>query len=397
MRKYKYTFKDAYDTAAQRGGKLIYDGDLSQTFPSRKKLEWMCKGGHVFSQDLSHVIGQGTWCSRCSSGLYERIVRTHFEQIFKRSFPKVRPAWLRGDKNVPLELDGYCAELGLAFEHNGLQHYRIINNLWHHNAHAFERIQKHDALKVEVCKLRNIALIIVPQIFTDIKLSNLKQFIIGECIKNNIEIPPDSEGMSIDVSKAYSFTEKDKLEFIKVAAKERDIECLSDYYVGVDAHLRFRCLVCLHEWETPAGNIKRKITGCPKCAIQKNNDAKRFSIDFVKSLIEKKGGILLSDYTQARAMIKIQCNKCNNVWECSFDNIRHGYWCAQCAGCKRASIEEMKEIAINRNGKCLTDTYKNAHIKLLWKCNVCETKWEATTNSIKSGSWCPTCGKKRKK
>jgi len=63
----------------------------------------------------------------------------------------------------------------------------------------------------------------------------------------------------------------------------------------------------------------------------------------------------------------------------------------------RLTLSEMQEIALNRDGKCLSSTYINKNKKLKWKCSKGHT-WEATPNSVKyNKSWCPQCSKYHKK
>lgn len=57
----------------------------------------------------------------------EEISRGYFEYIFEgKKFIKSRPKWLKSPKNHSIELDGYCSELKLAFEYNGVQHYKFV-------------------------------------------------------------------------------------------------------------------------------------------------------------------------------------------------------------------------------------------------------------------------------
>ena len=46
--------------------------------------------------------------------------------MFGAKFPKLRPDWLVGPNGKRLELDGYCKEFCLAFEHHGEQHYKEL-------------------------------------------------------------------------------------------------------------------------------------------------------------------------------------------------------------------------------------------------------------------------------
>jgi hypothetical protein len=56
----------------------------------------------------------------------------------------------------------------------------------------------------------------------------------------------------------------------------------------------------------------------------------------------------------------------------------------------KIKIFDMQNIAIERGGKCLSDEYLGAHIKLKWQCNLAH-EWCANPNNIKNGTWCPQC------
>jgi hypothetical protein len=73
---------------------------------------------------------------------------------------------------------------------------------------------------------------------------------------------------------------------------------------------------------------------------------------------------------------------------------------------KKLTIEEMKQIAQDRGGECLSDEYVNTMTNLKWRCkdgHVWEARplnikrgkdghvWEARPLNIKRGGWCPYC------
>ena len=72
--------------------------------------------------------------------------------------------------------------------------------------------------------------------------------------------------------------------------------------------------------------------------------------------------------------------------------MKKGAWCRKCYGTAKSTLEEIKILAQDRGGKCLSEIYENDMAKLLWLCSENHT-WEATTNNIKRGKWCPTCSK----
>lgn len=61
---------------------------------------------------------------------------------------------------------------------------------------------------------------------------------------------------------------------------------------------------------------------------------------------------------------------------------------------KKITIQDMKAIASNRGGKCLSTEYITAKTKLEWECKLGHS-WFATPNHIKKGTWCPKCSRKK--
>jgi hypothetical protein len=82
---------------------------------------------------------------------------------------------------------------------------------------------------------------------------------------------------------------------------------------------------------------------------------------------------------------------CGFIWTTTPDSIINGHWCLRCANKIPITIEDMKKIAIERGGLCLSEKYINNHLKLEWQCS-CGNIWQATYNNIQSGKWCPKCG-----
>ena len=117
-----------------------------------------------------------------------------------------------------------------------------------------------------------------------------------------------------------------------------------------------------------------------------------FTIEKMQEIAkEKKGECLSNIYFNNITKLLWKCNK-GHIWSTTPSIIKNGSWCPVCAGKRQLSIEEMQEIAIKRNGKCLTKTYINCETKLTWKCSEGHT-WQATPHMIKMGHWCPICAK----
>lgn len=59
---------------------------------------------------------------------------------------------------------------------------------------------------------------------------------------------------------------------------------------------------------------------------------------------------------------------------------------------KIVTLKELQQIAISRDGKCLSDKYLGAKEKLEWECAKGH-KFLKTPNHIKRGQWCKFCNK----
>lgn len=59
-------------------------------------------------------------------------------------------------------------------------------------------------------------------------------------------------------------------------------------------------------------------------------------------------------------------------------------------------LKNLKKIAKERDGECLSENYLNTNTKLIWRCGICGNIWKATPDNIIHGRWCPTCARKRR-
>jgi len=308
----KHDIEYARNVATKRGGVLISTVYVN----SNEQLEWKCQFNHIFCRTLSKVVS-GRWCQMCGQGMNvsEEICRVYFETLLGYKFPKIRPDWLKYKSN--LELDGYCAELNLAFEHNGRQHNEKVN-YFNFDDEKLTAIMQRDAFKIKKCKEQNVRLIIVPELFHTLKLSDLKQFIIDQC--SNIHIPIIGNIVDIDLS----YINPSRLRFFQNLAIQKGGRCLSDAYIRNSEHLWWECAK-KHTWQATPANVLR------------------------------------------------------------------GTWCKECYGNIKYTIEEVKQVAINRGGECLSGVYDGNHSLLLWKCQNNHI-WKATFNSINvQNTWCDKC------
>jgi len=377
-RHHMHSLEDAQKIAKERAGEC-----LSLNYKNvNATMLWKCKLGHVWEATFSS-IDHGSWCAICSSGLYERICRTFFDQLFNEKFVKERPDWLINSNSFKMELDGYCSKFNLAFEHNGTQHYSKISKY----CVDLEKRKRDDEMKLKLCKEHGITLIVVPELETMTKIENLKEFIKEQLIINNFPISEINFDKNIDFSQAYIPEDATKNEEIKKLAADKNIQMLSGCFIGMHTRHEWKCNVCNYIWKTTPNSLFGKhATNCPKCSKKAPGTTAEF-----EALIEGKGGKLLSEYVNCKTKIKIQCNECGYIWDVAPVSIKcAGRWCPNCAGQGKPTIEYIESLSGNK-GKCLNaNEYKSAHGYLFWECN-CGNVFKASYNNVRKGRWCPKC------
>lgn len=136
---------------------------------ARSKLDIVCPKNHKYSVMWTN-FKSGNRCPVCSGFKSEELTRSIMESIFKIKFPKKR---LRMDSHT-LELDGYNEENKIAFEYQGIQHYKYQPFFHNNNINEFYEQQKYDAIKREFCKASNINLIEIPY-----TVKNINEFILN--------------------------------------------------------------------------------------------------------------------------------------------------------------------------------------------------------------------------
>jgi hypothetical protein len=173
-------------------------------------------------------------------------------------------------------------------------------------------------------------------------------------------------------------------------------KCLSTEYVNNRTKMKWQCNDS-HTWETSRSSISMG-TWCPKCAIKKNSDNQRSSLNDCQDLAASKGGKCLStEYENSKTKMKWQCSE-NHKWENTYSGINSGHWCPKCAIRKNAenqrhTIQHCHDAAALKGGKCLSTEYVDAQTKMKWQCSE-KHEWNAVMCKITYGTWCPKCSYK---
>jgi hypothetical protein len=320
----KVTIEICKKIAEQRGGKC-----LSNIYDSGKKLRWKCHFKHEWNA-LFYSVENGSWCPDCSTGLSERICRSLFQGIFRKDFPKKRPSWLVSLRGHRMELDGYCEELNLAFEHQGRQHYTHIS-YFHENEESLKKRQIDDEHKRILCKKNGIKLVEIPEIGHQLPLREVQSYIIEVCTQEGVPLPEDAWKHEIDLKPAYCKNDENWLLKLQQYANSRGGKCLSQSYLGSQRKHDFECNSG-HRWSATPSNILRLQTWCGKCSGKI-----RLNIDDMREAAAKKGGEFLSlEYTTGRQKYLWRCSS-HHEFMASGENVRSGKWCPICARKKLAN------------------------------------------------------------
>jgi hypothetical protein len=361
------------------------------------------KGHLPFNRTISQ-LEKGLWCAGCNnSGQNEAYTRYILEQLTRCEFPKQRPDWLIFNSKRRLELDGYCTELALAFEHQGLQHFEYVP-FFHRGKKSFERQLAYDQFKKDKCRDQKVTLIVTDDRWPLDQLErNIRDFLRVE--RPDIAITEQKinfDGLVIGRSR-----ERQRyLENVRIIATEKHGKCLSNVYFSNSMYLRFKCHVLEHDpWYSSYSSIVDQGTWCPSCKNFDIGDKNKLALDEVEIRCKKMGAELegvLEPFRRKNTnhIYKIRYSKCGHRDILSSQQLRDGRKCKQCpnpdrGGAQRLDISTAKQLAESRNGTCLSNYYLNSATKLLWQCHLGHI-WPASYNNVKGGkskkgSWCPCC------
>lgn len=135
-----------------KSGELLLSKEYKN---SDQLLEVRCNKLHDYTIRFNNYT-KGHRCPMCFYKK-ETVCREIIENLTGKKFPKKRPDFLKYKNNKNLELDGFNAELKVAFEYDGEQHFLPSVN-WGGQARLKEQ-KKKDKFKDKQCKKYGIFLI----------------------------------------------------------------------------------------------------------------------------------------------------------------------------------------------------------------------------------------------
>lgn len=129
--------------------------------------------------------------------------------------------------------------------------------------------------------------------------------------------------------------------------------------------------------------------GCKNCT----NTSLRWTNEIYDKKISESNYVRVENYINNLTEIEHRCKICEKLIKVRPASVLRGHKCKYCSNRVKKSIEIYSKELEDRGIVALSE-YKNNHTKVLHKCSVCNTQWEALPNNILSkNSKCPTCSR----
>jgi glutaredoxin len=371
----KLTIEDFQVIAKEHGGKCLSDQYLNYNI----KLRWECAKGHVWEASVDS-IRQGHWCRKCGTEKSASKRRKSLEDMVLLAKRKNGKCLSEKYIDNATKLKWQC-EKGHIWEATPGH---IQNGRW---CPYCKRIKLADRFKGDFQEYKDIAkskggsCLSVSYVNALTKLMwQCKEGHIWEAVPSAIKrgtwCPICGINRRADSLRA-------SIEYAQRVAERHGGVCLSAQYIDAHKKLKWRCKEG-HEWEASFGNVSSG-NWCPFCA-----GSVKLTIEEMQKIARERGGLCLSSkYTNISTKLRWQCKE-GHIWEAAPNSIKQGSWCPHCGGSMRLSLEQMQDLAKKKNGVCLSDKYINNRTKLKWQCENGHI-WETTASSIIQGNWCPQC------
>jgi len=183
---------------------------------------------------------------------------------------------------------------------------------------------------------------------------------------------------------------------------QRGLTLLADEYANVSTPMPFRCKKCGYKATLRLNDIRRKGCGCRMCGIKRRVTQRTHSIDAVRSLLLRRGIILLSKtYTNSSTPLSVQCRKCRHRWMARFRDMTtkpNPTGCPPCglkkrANARRYTVDQVRESLGEMGTALLSKSYLNSMHKLHVRFIACGHTAMKSWNELQSGSGCSRCAK----
>ncbi len=179
-----------------------------------------------------------------------------------------------------------------------------------------------------------------------------------------------------------------KEEALKIFA-ERKIR-LVDGYRDSKKLKHCRCEQCGNVWRTNLNRVQSG-AGCPKCAVLRRSEKRRFTSDDVVRLLREKRITVLTQYVNSSTPLACRCDVCLHEWTPRLANLIHqNQGCPKCAGRVPKARADYEKIAMAHEGEILVMGLK-AEDASTWLCKDGHQFSRSYENIRATDTFCTTC------
>ncbi len=187
-----------------RFGDFLITKRLSSAKNTARSTRWLgecvhCDHSKAFM--VSHINSQPSM-GRCKCGyprhFGQEVLRQYLQTLLQTSFVMCKPHWLVDpETSSRLELDGYCEQLCIAFEHQGRQHYELGTKYTKEQA-ELDDIQRRDRVKAELCKEHGVRLLVIKDFLIYLKSDPMKlqESVRLDLARLGIDLPQNFEAVT---------------------------------------------------------------------------------------------------------------------------------------------------------------------------------------------------------
>lgn len=359
----KWDIQDCKDLALTKGGECL-DTEYKN---NKHKMQWKCSDGHLFKLNFGLVKDVGYWCKECS--IMKR--RTGIEEYQKVASERGGKCLTTECKSIRKKVLWECIK--------GHQWNATFSHVKHSKSWCPECVGKH-VNTLQDCQKRA----------SDLGGECLSEtYVVGKktrwrC-KEGHEWESKFTRCSVQWCPYCSGRHNNNIEVCQEYAKSKGGKCLTTKYINSQDKMKWECNDG-HQWKTGFGGMKCTGSWCMICSSVKT------TIEMCQVLAESRGGNFLSTKYEVEKHMEWSCSK-GHKFMSRYSNIKSGRWCRECYEDRVFhTIEECKEFAISKNGKCLSTEYKNSNdYGLIWECEEGH-QWNASFSNVKNNNtWCPKC------
>lgn len=359
----------------ERGFTLMNPGDIKTT---NSKGVFKCAFEHEWSCNVHNVYDGKSGCPTCSQSKGEKRCRFILEKILNKPFPKTREVVIIDGKK--LELDMYNAELSLALEYNGIQHY-VEHEKHFHKGGGFEEQLVRDIAKYEFCESNGINLIVVK--YELLRFEEVASYIVDKLVELGYISACDLDwteleiefNTAVDNNKLTSNMENEKYTAI---ANEKNAQFVSK---GVENGFNVLKFICDkgHSFSIRPGDVNRG-RWCSQC-----RGRFKLSNDSISERLAEIKMQVVTPYVNSYTAFTVSCNECDSSYDSNWDNlVQREMSYGSCRFCKDTKAWKLRNSdTLNRLTLSLRDKlFVDAKHKHTWGCSSGHEQ-VATWNALK--------------